>query len=196
MLMSIPLLPADRIEEGFRAIISFAKQKRLFKRLEKLFNYFERYWINNQVIYFQLYCLADRPSARPPARETIRQTLFNPQNKRNTISVKDLNMRTTSSMEGLNSNIQRDFSKKTDIFKFTDALKLFESERSSDLHTLSLDKSSQFQRRHPKDRIRDEKIKMNTELLDDGSITVLDFLKSMATAEMMPKDGIQHILVY
>lgn len=60
MLMSIPLLPADRIDEGFRAIISFAKQKRLFKRLVDLFNYFERYWLNNQVTYFELYCLPAR----------------------------------------------------------------------------------------------------------------------------------------
>lgn len=96
-------------------------------------------------------------------------------------------------MEGLNSNIQRDFPKKTDIFKFIDALKLFESQKSSDLHTLSLEETSQneFQRRHPKDRIRDEKIKTNTELLADDSISVLDFLKSMATTDMMSKDGIQ-----
>lgn len=71
MLMSIPLLPADRIGDGFHAIKSFAKKKRLFKRLEKLFDYFERYWLNNQVIYLKLYCLPDRLTARLPDRPPV-----------------------------------------------------------------------------------------------------------------------------
>lgn len=51
MLLCIPLLAADRIQEGFQAIIAFAKKKRLFKRFAMLFKYFERYWLNNQVTF-------------------------------------------------------------------------------------------------------------------------------------------------
>lgn len=95
-------------------------------------------------------------------------------------------MRTTSSLESLNSVIQRGFPKNTHIFKFTDALKLFESEKSSDLYQLSLEKPSDrdFGRRRKKDILRNEKIKRNTELLENDMISVLDFLQNMV------KDGI------
>lgn len=49
MLMSLPLLPVDRIDEGFHDIVSFARKKRVFKRMANLFGYFERYWLNSQV---------------------------------------------------------------------------------------------------------------------------------------------------
>lgn len=54
MLMNIPLLSADHIEDGYRAVIDFAKKKRLFKRFAPLFKYFENYWLYNQVISFYL----------------------------------------------------------------------------------------------------------------------------------------------
>lgn len=100
-------------------------------------------------------------------------------------------MRTTSSLEGMNSDVQRDFPAQTTIFKFTDALKMHESKKSSDLHTLSLEKVSdqQLQRRRKEDRVRDDKIREFTALLKDGQISVLDFLKSMAIKEVLPKDG-------
>lgn len=46
MLMCIPLLPTDDIDEGYRGIKKFAKKHRLSKRFAPLFNYFERYWLN------------------------------------------------------------------------------------------------------------------------------------------------------
>lgn len=50
MLMSIPLLPAHLIHEGFEIIKRFAKKHRLFKRFTKLFSYFQRQWLS-QVKY-------------------------------------------------------------------------------------------------------------------------------------------------
>lgn len=55
--------------------------------------------------------------------------------------------RTTTNDEGLDSTIECDFSKKTDIFKFIDALKMFESESSRDLHILSLEKTKRIQKK-------------------------------------------------
>lgn len=53
-LMALALLPADRIEEGFRVIKTFANRKRLSQKLQKLFIYFEGYWLNSQVcLYFR-----------------------------------------------------------------------------------------------------------------------------------------------
>lgn len=105
-------------------------------------------------------------------------------------------MRTTSSVEGLNSVIQKDFDANTNIFKFTDSLRLFESEKSSDLHYLSLENKPkyEFQRRRREDQIRDEIIKENTELLKNGMISVLQFLKAVATKEVLPKNCEERVL--
>lgn len=97
-------------------------------------------------------------------------------------------MRTTGSVESLNSDIQREFPKQTTIFKFIDALKMHESERSSDLHFLSLEKTTdkQLQRRRKEDRDRDEKIKRFTHLLMNGEISILEFLKAMSAKKVLP----------
>lgn len=51
--MSLPLLPADRFEEGYESIKDFARKKRLFNSFGALFGYFQRYWYN------QVRCLND-----------------------------------------------------------------------------------------------------------------------------------------
>lgn len=51
-LMSIPLLPAEKIEEGFKCIVKYAKTRKLFKRFSRLFVYFRSYWLENQVGFF------------------------------------------------------------------------------------------------------------------------------------------------
>lgn len=45
MLGNIPLLPENRIVEGFTSIKDFAQEKRLIKPFAYLFSYFERYWL-------------------------------------------------------------------------------------------------------------------------------------------------------
>lgn len=55
-IMSLPLLPAELIKEGYDCIKKFARKKRQFKRFNALFKYFERYWLkqvpNAYFIYF------------------------------------------------------------------------------------------------------------------------------------------------
>lgn len=45
MLMSIPLLPAERILEGFQIIKDLAKEKKMSLKFADLFSYFENYWL-------------------------------------------------------------------------------------------------------------------------------------------------------
>lgn len=45
-LMSIPLLPANQIENGSKWIQKFARKKGLSDRFSKLFKYFGSYWLN------------------------------------------------------------------------------------------------------------------------------------------------------
>lgn len=50
-LMSVALLPAEKIMEGFLSVKRFANKSRLFEKFRKLFVYFERYWLNSQVCF-------------------------------------------------------------------------------------------------------------------------------------------------
>lgn len=45
MLSNIPLLPSDQIAEGFKSIMSFAKEKKLMEDFDALFSYFQSYWL-------------------------------------------------------------------------------------------------------------------------------------------------------
>lgn len=91
-------------------------------------------------------------------------------------------MRTTSSVEAMNSVIQRSFPTNPHIFKFIDNLRLFESIKSSDLYQLTLgDITNQtLLRKRALDRERDSKIKVLSEKLQIGVITVAEFLELMA----------------
>lgn len=45
MLVNIPLLPANRIHEGYASIEKFARQKKLDGRFAAVFSYFKNYWL-------------------------------------------------------------------------------------------------------------------------------------------------------
>lgn len=45
MLMSIPLLPEDKIEEGYQSIKDYATKWKLAEKFAELFSYFERQWL-------------------------------------------------------------------------------------------------------------------------------------------------------
>lgn len=179
-MMSIPLLPAERIKEGYDSIKQFARKKKLFQRFSAVFKYFESYWMKQvrrrSCTYFQLL-------------EVNLQ--FISQNERNTISVMDLNMRTTSSVEALNSVIQRSFPGQTTIFRFIESLRLHESIKSSDLYQLSLGEISNkiMERRRALDRHRDVKIKRLTTQLKNGEISVNVFLEAMSEKDVLPHTG-------
>lgn len=45
MLVNVPLLPENRIQEGYASIKQYALDKKLAKRFAKVFAYFESYWM-------------------------------------------------------------------------------------------------------------------------------------------------------
>lgn len=78
MLLSLPLLPRDRILDGFNFVKSEARKNRLFKAFKAFFKYFNDFWINLvcfidiQIILIPLYVrLPTRPSNRPSVRPSF-----------------------------------------------------------------------------------------------------------------------------
>lgn len=97
-------------------------------------------------------------------------------------------MRTTSSLEGLNSVIQKTFPKTTTIFKFAESLRLYEASKSTDLYQISTGQitTPQLERRRKADRERDEKIKYLSAELNNGYISIVQFLVSMSEKDILP----------
>lgn len=91
-------------------------------------------------------------------------------------------MRTTSSLESINSHIQRHFPSQTNIYHFMLNLKMYEAIKSSDLRQLFNDNitNQAFQRRRAADVIREEKVRSLTEKLMSGKISISKFLFSMS----------------
>lgn len=109
------------------------------------------------------------------------------QNKRNTISIANLDNRTTSPLEGINSYIQRTFPTNTTIFQFVDSLKLHETRKSTDLYQLSTGSITNPElKRRAIDQERDEKIKYFSQKLKTGKISIASFLISMADRDLLP----------
>lgn len=100
-------------------------------------------------------------------------------------------MRTTSSVEAINSVIQRSFPGQTNIFKFTDSLRMHEAIKSTDMYQLYSGDitSDQLERRRLGDASREEKIKRLTMQLKNDEITLIDFLKSMSVKDVLPSTG-------
>lgn len=100
-------------------------------------------------------------------------------------------MRTTSSLESLNSIIQKSFPQQTNIFKFIDSLRLLESIKASNLHQIHCGfiSNRQLERKRTADRDRDLKIKHLTKKLMKGKISVDVFLESMSEKDVLPNIG-------
>lgn len=100
----------------------------------------------------------------------------------NSLSVANVHMRTTSSLESFNSALNRSIPKKANFFTFVERLKLHESRKAEDMHNLVNDKlpKNQYERKHYCDQKREEKIRFNTELLHKGIINTSGFLAAMA----------------
>lgn len=113
------------------------------------------------------------------------------QNKRNSISVAQLNQRTTSLIESVNSVIQRSFPDRTHILKFVESLKLYESIKSTDLYQIVHDEIETpiLQRKRSKDKARDEKIKWWSAYLAKKEITIAEFLDQMSGKDVLPSNG-------
>lgn len=91
-------------------------------------------------------------------------------------------MRTTSSLEALHSVLNRMITKRANIFILIEGLKLHESSKADDMHNAIHDEqpARQFEPRHQVDRDRDQKIKLNSALLNQGKLSPVQFLVAMA----------------
>lgn len=100
-------------------------------------------------------------------------------------------MRTTSSVESLNSVIGRSFPKHPHILKFIGHLKLHEFTKSYDLSNLTKSDTppKQLERKRKADREREEKIVFFTKKLKAKEISASEFLDAMATKEILPTNG-------
>lgn len=100
-------------------------------------------------------------------------------------------MRTTSSLEAINSVIQRSFPGQTNIYKFIESLRLYESRKSEDLYKMSTSGISnrQLERKRAVDKEREEKILYFTTQLKNGEISTSLFLESMSGKDVLPPVG-------
>lgn len=96
------------------------------------------------------------------------------QNDKNTISVADLSMRTTSVLEAMHSVIQRTFPSKPHIFNFIDNLKLHEAKCSTNLYQVS--QGNNIQQIRAEDKERAQKVEKCLNDLKKGDISVEFFL--------------------
>lgn len=99
-------------------------------------------------------------------------------------------MRTTSSLESMNSVLGRGCRKHPQMFKFIDHIRKHEFGRSLDLLNLFEDDvDKEFKRKRQLDREREEKISYFTKKLQEGEITVEDFLDAMSDKNILPGTG-------
>lgn len=100
-------------------------------------------------------------------------------------------MRTTSSVESLNSVLGRSFPKHPHIFKFIDRLRLHEFSKYLDMLDLVKDEvpDEQFQRKRLRDKERQEKIVFFTNALKKGDISPGEFLEAMSIKAVLPGVG-------
>lgn len=98
------------------------------------------------------------------------------------LSVANVHMRTTSSLEAFNSALNRSIPKKANFFTFVERLKLHESRKADQMCNLINDSLPQnhYERKHERDQKREEKIQFYTELLCSGKINTRGFLGAMA----------------
>lgn len=94
-------------------------------------------------------------------------------------------MRTTSSIESLNSQLNRSFPKRGHIWKFIEQLKYHEFSKANDMQKLTkID--VKMERKRKSDRERERKIKFLTSLLKEGTIDVGVFLDAMGNKISLP----------
>lgn len=107
------------------------------------------------------------------------------------MSVAGLNMRTTSSLESLNSTLGRSVPKHPHIFRFINFIKFHEFVKSCDMLCLTGPDlpDSQLERRRKNDREREEKIQFFTSKLMAREINSSEFLEAMGNKCILPRIG-------
>lgn len=116
----------------------------------------------------------------------------------NPLSVHGANMRTTSSLESLNSQLNRTFGRAhPNIFEFIEHLKLHEAFKSNIMlaKTTSVTKE-QLEPRRKRDKERNLKIEFFTEKFANNEISVVEFLTAMANKDILPKNCMDPLYKY
>lgn len=90
-------------------------------------------------------------------------------------------MRTTSTLEGFHSKLNKTIAKDPNFFEFVGKLKMHESKSADTMHCVIHDvlQSTHFEPKNPKDIKRAEKIDHFTKLLCSEKITPVEFLYAM-----------------
>lgn len=107
-------------------------------------------------------------------------------------------MRTTSSLESLNSQLNRSIGRAhPNIFQLIDHLKHHEAFKSNILlgKNFSVQKK-QLEPKRKRDRERDSKIKFFTQMLESNQIGVSSFLVSMANKDILPKNRMNSLFIF
>lgn len=100
-------------------------------------------------------------------------------------------MHTTSSLESMNSALNRGCRKHPHIFKFIDHIRTHEFSKSLDLlNLIEDDTDSDFKRKRHLDKEREKKISHFTSQLHKGEISVPEFLKVISDKNILPETGL------
>lgn len=175
-LKSWPLLPSSKTVEGFELIEEETRNVGLHKDFETFLIYFKNYWL--KLVYF--IHLSIHPLY---IKITFIQSVFIIfKDKKNSISVANLNNRTTSPLESFHSAMNRSVPKHANFFVFIDGVKLFESKKSDELYNVIHAKpSANLNKAIRKEaQERDVRIRSLTELICSGAISTKQFLEAMA----------------
>lgn len=158
-LMCLPLLPNDNIIPGFDALMNEAKHLGIYRRMKDYFRYVRDYWL--KVVH-----------------------------NKNPLSLCNVPMRTTSSVESLHSKNHKIFPKHPHIFKFMECLKELENEKTQDMRRLMTGMPpGQLERRHKKDRDREDRIRYFTEQFQLNNINEIEFLRGVAIRKSLLSQG-------
>lgn len=120
------------------------------------------------------------------------------QNEKNSLSVANLNVRTTSSLESFHRSLNRSMAKHGTFYVFLEGLKLNESDKSNNMYNLIHNNlpESHLQRRHAEDQKREEYIRQFSADLKNGNLTTMTFLEAMAKCEpcMFSLNSLEHCI--
>lgn len=186
MILSVPLLPAELICKGYNIVKEEATKKKLDKKFKKIFEYFEQYWLE-QVGFFAVEMVLIKLASAKCVFRFSNNIYFHlicifpyQKNKRNSISVAQLSMRTISSLESMHSMLNRSLAQKKHFFKFVECLRVHESRKADNFFSLLNGLPATRFQRNMKNQRRDDKIKHFTALLLKKTLDVKQFSQAMA----------------
>lgn len=189
-LLSLPLLPAANFIDGYDFIKKTSRERKLSMEFGSFFEYFDSYWLQ-EVFFLLLFYLRH-------IEEIFYLEFIQFKNEANSLSVFGRNMRTTSSLESMNFQMNRLFFKRhPNIFFFMEHLKSHEYTEAEEMFNLinTVPKDYQCERRRARDKKRDRIIKYYSGLLKQNAITVNEFLEATSEARIFIQKGMQKLFL-